>query len=178
MTQPRRVFRGSRRGGGLRQRTDWVRFVQDGTTTVAAGAKALILSSLVIESEATIRRVIVRYLVGSDQAGVSELQQGAVGMHVATDRAITAGAASLLGPVTDLNDDSWFMWDSFTQEFLFSASAVRTAHTVYTVQSRGQRRLQSGQGVVFMVENGNAATGLVISVNISILVGSGLSGRR
>ncbi len=181
MTAQRRMRSGGfSRGRGLRQRTDWVRFQDGSSTSVPAASKALLISSLALESEATIRRTILHLHISSDQSAASELQLGAVGAHIATDRAIAAGAASLLGPVTDRDDDSWFLWGPINQQ-LFVATAVGVEPMfghVFVYDSKAQRRLQTGQGMVLMIENASSSDAFNVTLGISILVGAGLSGRR
>jgi len=168
--QPARFNLGGR---GRRAPTDWSRAVI-GETTVAANTKVLLGSFTLVNNGIgeTIRRTIVVLQVVSDQAVSTEPQLGAFGMVVATDLAIAAGAASLPGPVTQGDDDSWFVWRPIVQRgFLSTGAAIQGQ--VYAFESRAMRRVEDGYGMAIMVENNTTpavtTTGLIISAGISLL---------
>ncbi len=166
----------SRRGGGLRQVTDWGRIAATVQTTVAAGTKALLISTQPTESDETVRRTILQVHIGTDTPGATEFQSGAVGCFIANEAAVTAGAASLLGPVTDQNSDAWLLWAAFVQGTIGGVAVNYQPRSgrVYTFDSKGQRKLQEGQRHVVMVENANATHGFVIQVSMSVLFGFSL----
>ncbi len=172
----RRVARGGFRRGGLRQRTDWTRTVFTAETVIPAATKVLMVSYVPLESEVTVRRSIVSMNIRSDQAAATELQVGALGMHVANDNAIAAGAASLLGPSTDRSDDAWFLWAPIMQAYVFGSAVgfENAGGRLYSVDSRAQRRIQEGQSIAVMVENAHATHAFSILLGISVLAGAGL----
>ena len=100
---------------GTRKGTDWFRRTTGAYVTVAAASKVLVSSGT--PSNPGITETIVRtrggFSIASDQAGASESQIGAMGLMVVNDLALAAGAASIPGPVTDRNDDGWFVWEPF-----------------------------------------------------------------
>ena len=171
----RSMRRGMRRGG-FRQGTDWGRITSTGQVTVAAASKVLLISTLPDESDETIRRTIINMHVISDQTAGTELQTGAIGCFIANDLAVTAGAASLLGPVTDQNDDSWLLWMAFSQMFqVISGAGVESdAGHQYVIDSKAQRKIQSGQRHVVMIENAHGSHGFNVMVSMSVLFGFGL----
>ena len=171
-----RVARGRARGGGLRQRTDWARLVNTDDVNVAVSTKVVLATFLSGQVESTVRRSLVEFHVQSDQAAAQEDQFGAIGIMIASDAAVAAGAASLLGPVTDASDDVWLLWYGFVQRGGSDATPDSPGQVRF-VDSRGQRRLQEGQQAVLMVENASAAFVLKISFAASVLFGSGLQRR-
>ncbi len=168
----RRVMRGRRPGGGLRQRTAWSRIIGT-TTTIPAASKVIVGAFVTLIDELTIRRTLVSVRVTSDQA-TQEVQSGAFGMYVASDAAVAVGASALLGPVTDLEDEVWFVWKPFLQEQVGEGSSITSKGELYEVDSRGQRKLFEGQQAVLMVENSDAVTGLQVQIAVSLLAGFGL----
>ena len=112
----------------------------------------------------------------SDQQAATEDQLGAVGMHIANNNAVTAGAASLLGPVTDQNDDAWFLWHPIVQRFRFlTASGFDGSDGhLYLIDSRAQRKLQEGESAVLMIENSSGLFGMSVTFGLSCLFGAGL----
>ncbi len=118
----------------------------------------------------TIRRNIGGIYVMSDQGAATELQHGAFGITVANDLALAAGAASLPGPITDMDDDGWMVWQGFTQGMLFaSAVGLQGANfgMWYPFDSRAMRRVEEGYGLAMMVENQDAAHVVQVGVVIS-----------
>jgi len=96
-------------------------------------------------------------------------------MFIANDAAIGVGASALLGPVSDDDDDAWFLWSPFMGRTLGATTPLESnAGVQYTVESRGQRRMQSGQRAVLMVENASITDAIEVLVGVSVLAGSGL----
>ena len=167
-----------RMGGGVRQRVSWARSVPAAATNIPAASSVLLLSlsTGAFAEESTIRRTIVDMYISSDQVAGTEFQIGAVGMHIANDAAIAAGVASLLAPVTDSDDEAWYLWAPIGQ-------STRVATAVgfdgvfgfrYVVDSKAQRRLQSGQSAALIIQNTHATNAFDATVSISTLVGFGL----
>jgi len=163
-----------RRGGFSRGRTsgktDWGRIINTGFTTIPAGTKALMfvvaLSNPGIME--TIRRTRGMISIASDQAAGLEAFQGAVGFMVINDIALAAGAASIPGPVTDDNDDGWFVWQPFMQT---SVNVVNggIVSRVLEFDSKAMRKVEEGFGIAVMVENSSATTGFQITTAFSML---------
>ena len=109
--------RAMHRSNPLKFPTSWARLVTPVYGTVAAASKVLIGSFTLagVNAGVTVRRTRGEYSIISDQTGADEDQLGAWGMVVVNDIAVAAGVASLPGPVTDLDDDGWFVWEPFLQ---------------------------------------------------------------
>jgi len=157
----------SRNAVARRQPTTWTRIVTQ--PVVVAAASKVFLTFLLLNNPGigeTIRRTRGRFYVGAD-VGILENQLGAWGGMVVTDIAAAAGAASLPGPITEANDDGWFMWEGFTQESISNTGGLPAF--VYEFDSKAMRRVEEGSQIVFMVENASATFGLSFSAAISVL---------
>ena len=154
-----RVYTQRRRTG-----TDWGRLVSVAYVVVAAGTKVLVatvsLSNPGIGE--TVRRTRGRLSIESDQAAAFEDQVGAFGMIVVNDLAIAAGVASIPGPVTDQNDDGWFVWVPFGQSSQLNAADVGFSSREYEFDSKAMRRVEEGFTVAVVVENASPTDGLAI----------------
>ena len=153
-----------------RQPTNWARFVAPTYTTVAAGTKvflvAVVLSNPGINE--TIRRTRGIVSIASDQGAAQEYQGGAFGAIVVNDLAAAAGAASIPGPVTDANDDGWFVWRPFTQMVAENVTAGLQTWQ-YEFDSKAMRRVQEGFQIAFMIENASGTEGLQVAFALSLL---------
>ncbi len=150
MAARRRPFGGARRGGS-KIATSWSYGTSVAFTTVPVGSKVL-LSTFVLPPaalEVTIMRVRGRLWVVSDQSGSVEAFSGAFGMMIVNDLAIAAGAASILGPVTDGSDDVWFVHQTISG----SGTQAILGDLSYEIDSKAMRKLPQGFGLAVMVEN-------------------------
>ncbi len=102
------------RGARVRPTTNWARAVLADPVAVAVGSK-IILATFGLSNPGigeVVRRTRGWFWVASDQVSAMEYVAVAFGMAVVTDAALAAGAASIPGPSTDLNDDVWFVWET------------------------------------------------------------------
>ena len=159
-----RVVRGRSRSfsRGARPGGTWARSV---LTPTAIGADTKVLRTTFALSNSgigeTIRRSVGHMYVRSDQVAATEDWRGAFGMIVVSDLAIAAGAASIPGPVTDANDDGWFVWQAFNGAQ--GIDSQLTGH-VFTFDSRAMRRVEEGFTVAMMIE----ATGVGVLLGLSL----------
>ena len=173
---PRHFNRG--RGGfgrGMRQRTSWQRTVPAAAVAVGPQTSVLIntFGAEAIAEEGTVRRTLLALRVTSDQTASEELQIGAVGMHIANDQAVAAGAGSLLRPVTDADDEAWFLWSPINQRNNAAAIDTDSGH-LYMIDSKAQRKVELGQSIVTLIENSHAVHTFNVVAMISMLVGFGM----
>ena len=93
-------------------------------------------------------------------------------MAVVTNRALAAGAGSLPQPVSDGDDDGWFVWRPIVQSSVFVIGASIQSQ-VYEIDSKAMRRVEDGYAIAIMFENNTtlvaSTTGLVIATGISML---------
>ena len=119
----------------------------------------------------TVLRSVGGIAVRSDQLAADEFQEGAFGMIVVSDIAAAAGIASIPDPVSDIDDDGWFVYVPFQQAFTFSSAAGFDARgaTWYPFDSRAKRKVEDGSTIAVVVANANSATGLQIGLGFRML---------
>ena len=150
-----------------RQPTSWTRFTSSAEVTVAAAQKAFLVNIQLGNPGIgeTVRRTRGMVMIQSDQTAADELQFGALGFVVVNDIAAGVGATAIPGPVTDDDDDGWFVW----QPVLGSFDSGIEKTQVYQWDSKAMRRIEEGFQVAVMFENASATTGLQVSVAFSML---------
>jgi len=168
---PTRVRRVQRRAAS-RPGGTWARLQETTTTTVALSSKSLLATFTLSNAGIgeTIRRTRGRIYVGSDQQAAGEVWTGAFGMIRVSDLAISTGSAAIPGPVTDANDDGWFVWEGFGSRFRFvdATGFQEAAGLVIDFDSKAMRRVGEGFGVAIMCENASSAAGLTILASVSM----------
>ncbi len=155
-------------GRGRRQPTLWSRSTAGTPTTLAVSTKVL-LATISLSNPGlaeTVRRTRGLIQVTSDQGSAFENQSIAYGMIVVNDLAIAAGAASIPGPVTDEDDDGWFVWVP-----VMSAGAAVNANDVGRIEfdSKAMRRVEEGFSVAVMAENASGVHVALVMDAFSIL---------
>ena len=150
---------------------DWARFQSTTLTTIATGNKALFVGFFDLVADVTVRRVLGSYWIQGDDVSNQEYQVGAIGGMVVSDLAFTAGAASIPGPFTQRNADTWSLWVPFQQvnEKIAAGGVGRNSGGQQHFDSKAQRKLPNGSTYVIMVENAGAG-GIEIGLSVSILV--------
>ena len=165
----RRQFQRGRRP--FRPGTGWAG-LQSTVYTVVGGATKVLLATFVPapgeEAGVTVRRVRGLLSIVSDQAAAVESQFGVMGFGVFNDTAIAAGVASLPDPVTDVQDDIWFVYVPFLQETDQSAQ-VGSYAAPYPFDSKAMRKVPQGYSVGVVLANAHATQSLKFAVNIRLL---------
>jgi len=148
----------------------WTRSILPIPLLIPAASKVFVLFSLLNNPGIgeTIRRTRGRFFVESDQGLGVESQVGAFGAMVVTDVAAAAGIAAIPGPVTEANDDGWFLWEAIVQRGIDSNIGPETGF-VYNFDSKAMRRVEEGSQIVFIVENASVTFGFQFSLGISLL---------
>ena len=140
--------------------------------SVPAASKVL-LGSFVITSgsDETVLRTVGHIAIASDQAAGNELQLGSFGMILVSDTAIALGITAIPGPVTDIDDDGWFVYQSFGQELRFFSGVGVEANfaTPYPIDSKAKRRVENGRNVALVVENAHATHAFDIQFSVRVL---------
>ena len=150
-----------------RQRTGWSGTVAVGLITVPPLTKVLLASFAPSGVSETVRRIRGTFFVCSDQTAVSESQNGAVGAAVVGDLAVAAGVGSIKDPVTDVQDESWLWYNSFNILNDVNGRGQSAFHGV--IDSKGQRKVENGSTLVFVVGNANAVFGFQIALSLRVL---------
>ena len=178
MTMPRRRVRGSRfagaRGSGPRRKTEWI------AATVSLHDLAGVSSELSTSfSQAqlaslvpfTVTRTILTVVHAIDAGFVTDQDYFCgVGVCTVRENARASGIAVLPLPLADLGDDVWFahqVFGAFLEEVLTSNAAVLTSQS-FTLDSRGQRKVEDGDGIAVIVQN-TAGDAVQLALAIRIL---------
>ena len=144
--------------------SSWTRLVAPVASTIATSTKVLVATfTLVAGVPRTIRRTRGEAFVNTAAAGNVV---GAMGLMVVTDLAVATGAAAIPGPVTDANDDGWFVWQTLIRG---RPAATQQESDAFTFDSKAMRKLEEGQIGVLMVENASASLAFDFVFGIAIL---------
>ncbi len=165
---PLRRVRSGVVGRRPRQATDWGRIVMATASSVGVGTKIL-LGSLVLANPGigeVVRRTRGVLFVTSDQTTVSEDLFGALGAVVVTDAAAAVGVSAMPGPVTDRNDDGWFMWVPFMTR---GADTIAASNIPWFFDSKAMRKIPDGFQVAFIVENASVSFAIEAAIAVSVL---------
>ncbi len=138
-----------------------------------AGSTKILLGSFSLSNvniDETTLRTVGAIEVHSDQVAASEVQLGAFGLIMVNDLAVAAGAASIPGPVTDINDDGWFVYVPIVQRLnVGDSTGLQPEFGVrYAFDSKAKRKTDEGFKIAIMVENATAA-GFIISIGFRLL---------
>jgi len=152
--------------------------VPQGSSVVAADTKAIAVlvpsTTLLDLVPFTITRTIVELHIHSDQSAASEDQNGAFGAGVVNRVAGALGITGLPGPASDCGWPGWFAHRFFNQSFLFlDATGTQSAGQQYMIDSRAQRKVETEEDIVFMVENFSSSSGLRFALSLRMLIKAG-----
>jgi hypothetical protein len=118
----------------------------------------------------TIVRTRGSIVIMTDQAAAAQEDQiGAVGFCLASDQAVAVGVGSVPTPYTDQDSELWFVHQYFANRtFVNSASIHDNRSITYDFDSKAMRKMESGQTMVIVVENGGTQ-GLVYKLSFAVL---------
>ena len=144
------------------------------TGQAVAGNTKVLLGGFTLSNaniDETVLRTVGRLAIKSDQTAADEEQIGAFGMIIVNDLAVAAGAASVPGPITDRDDDGWFVYVPIVQSLDFASGVGIEAQmsTGYPFDSKAKRRVQEGFQIAMVVENGHATSAFTIAFVIRVL---------
>jgi len=150
-----------------RRPTNWGGIVGGSGIAIAGNTKVLLASFTPdFVSGETLRRMRGTFFVQG--AGVG-LYHGAVGAYVANNTAIAQGVASLLDPDTNVADDAWTWYRSFSGDSGAAGSAGADGAQLLEIDSRSMRRIETGYGLVFVVANSNASLSFNVTLSVRVL---------
>jgi len=78
---------------------------------------------------------------------------GALGAQVVQERARSVGATALPRPVTEIDDDGWFLYQPFSAFMEASAGVDFKTSDVWMFDSKAQRKVVDGEAIVFQLQN-------------------------
>ncbi len=97
-------------------------------TNVPAASAVLLVrfsaAALANVSPGTIVRTRGVISILSDQEAAIESFFGAFAIGIVSDRSAAAGVGSLPIPITSINDDRWFVWQTFMDRFIFQSAVL------------------------------------------------------
>jgi hypothetical protein len=107
----------------------------------------------------------------SDQVAASEPQLLTYGVAIVKEAARLAGAASLPDPFTDADDSIWQTWGQMFGriEVLSAVGFDGQNQSTQVIDSKAQRKIDTGESLVLMATNANATSGLSITMGLRFL---------
>ena len=166
-----RAFRRGASAIAHRRETTWFQFVPVTTNLATGGADAIVFAlnaAALALRPFTIVRTHFELALASDQAAAIEHQICGVGIAVVSDQAVAVGVTAVPNPVTHMGSNLWLM-----HQLLYgdeSALTDRTrSETRVSVDSKAMRKVEVGQDIVVVVENGGSS-GLNITVGGRLLI--------
>ena len=145
----------------------WVGTVAAEEVNVPAASKVLlntfVLSNMNIDE--TVLRTVGQISINSDNFAATEEQRGAFGLIVVSDAAVAVGITAIPGPITDVDDDGWFVYIPFSYLNIQATSVGRNPDAAHRIEfdSKAKRVFQEGQQIAIVVENAHAAHGFDIA---------------
>ena len=141
----------------------WIGTADQGGTAVASGAK-LLIQTLVPTSAVTILRNR-GYLMVRPQAGsVDLIADGAFGIGIVSEQAVTTGITAIPGPFTDSGWGGW-LFHTFWRVFLDVTTDVgrlgQEFGAQYEIDSKAMRKLGVNERMVEVFESRNGAVTVI-----------------
>jgi len=139
------------------------KFTWIGGVSTAFGGTSLAAATSILISAFDIRGILS---VVSDQVAANEKVHGAFGVLVVSGEAFDAGVASIPTPFSEASDDRWLYhtyWAAPIQVIAGQSSDQIPSQTV--IDGKAMRKVNSGDVVVFMIENGNNVHGAIFVHN-------------
>ena len=161
------------RGSKSNRVPTWL-FANVAQTAIAANS-AVLLGSLNAAGLAlrpfTVIRSHLWFHMESDQVAASEESHGALGLIVANDQAVAAGANSIPAPASNA-DAPFFVYQAFINSFirLDATGVIEPAGTNVQIDSKAMRKVGANEDIAIMIENDDATTGFLASIQGRILV--------
>ena len=143
--------------------------------TVAANTRVVSLSldaGGLLLRPFTVLRSRFEILWNTDQAAVTEMPIGALGVGVVNDVAAALGASAVPDPVSDANYD-WFVHQGLLCQISIAGTVAGfqvPAGQSYTVDSKSMRKVGIADDIVVVSTNSDASVGAEISLAGRILV--------
>ena len=147
------------RGGRPQRETQWLELPEVAFSLPGANSGVLLLSLTAAEKALrpfTVMRTRGVWFLSSDQSAASELYSTAMGACVVSDQASAVGITAVPTPDIDALSDLWFLYERITNAFLFGDGTgfIENAGILAPFDSRAMRKVEEGEDVVFVVENG------------------------
>ncbi len=163
---------------GQRRLTEWVQSADvTGATGIAAGSCVLLqsITEAALLAQGLLPSTIIRtrgmIYTSSDQTAAEEDAFGALSMAVTSEPARAAGVASLLCPIIDEDADAFFVYETWLAGNSGPSTGALFGRPWYMqkIDSKAQRKVEDGNAVVMVAENGSAAAGARLLVKLRML---------
>jgi len=153
----------------LKPASSWARIASTAFGVIPANTKVLFGSFVLTTANigVTVKRTRGNFSYTTDNVGALEQSLGAWGMIAVSDIALGVGVASIPGPVTDLDDDGWFVWEPMCLQNILASSGLPRAAVDF--DSKAMRKIAPGFGIAIVIENAHATHGMNVALNISLL---------
>ena len=158
--------------GGSRRATVWIASTVETALTTLAATASVLDQTFTFAEDGTIVRTRGTLFVRSDQIAATESVGGALGMAVVTDQAAAIGVTAVPTPITDQASDNWFLWLPWAYSFVVT-TAVGTlgdSFARYDFDSKAMRKVNSGDSVAVVLENGFTTFGVEFFLTFRMLV--------
>ena len=135
---------------------------EQGATAVAADGvdlQASLNAAALALRPFTVIRTVGMLFIQSDQIAAIETMISAFGLAVVSDQASAIGVTAIPTPITDESSDLWFMYQFVLHNWQFNTSGAM-GPGVFQFDSRAMRKVEDGQDVVSVFENGASGAGL------------------
>ncbi len=171
-------MRSSNRSGfrSIRRETRWIASA-DQTAAVALPAASARLDQSLTTIELALRPFTIVRTVGvlfwsTDQTAASEQPYVALGGAVVSEQAVAIGVTAVPTPIADEASDLFFLYETAAAFILTAsnASISSPANVSRYFDSRAQRKVEDGQDVVFVLENGEATMAGLFILKFRMLV--------
>ncbi len=161
-----RKFTRSRGRHGSARETLWIAITPT-VNTLSVASTALLFTGFSAGVLALRPFTIIRsrgwFHVASDQGGVSENYDCALGFAVVSDQALAIGVTAVPTPNTDRDSDLWMVYEEVGGRWRFdSAAGVTEAGVGTKFDSKGMRKVEEGQDLAITIENSAVSLGAVV----------------
>jgi len=175
MPRRRGAFGAARGRVGPRRETLWVGGPDETSVTVVLASGVDLQSSasaaLLAMRPFTVVRTRGLVYVRSDQTANTETPFGAFGLAVVSEQASAIGVTAVPTPITDESSDLWFLYQFVATGLqVSSAVGIPGPANVYEFDSKAMRKVEDGQDVISVFENGSSADGLSYIAKFRFLI--------
>ena len=161
---------------GQRRATEWLGSADVSVTQNLAANTVILLQSLTAVEIAklpfTVTRTRGSIWVASDQVAATRTPFGALGFSVVSQPAIAIGVTAVPLPLFDENSDMFFVHTFWATSFTFVTAAGFSSDGFIRTDfdSKAMRKVQEGEDIAVVVENGAAAGGVDMLLKFRLLI--------
>ena len=119
----------------------------------------------------TIIRTRGIWSIRGDQETVDELQETALGCILVSDQAAAVGISAVPTPVAE-SGSSWHVFETMVSHFrvVTATGAQEAQNRLLTIDSKAMRKVEEGQTVITVVQNGPNSNGVTNNVFLRTLI--------